>query len=530
MKFTGERFIPEYAEGVMKAEHMHRYQYITELIKGRIVLDAACGDGYGTDIIAANALKAYGIDISNEAIDIAKNKYKSDNLEFITSSISILPFEDASFDVVVSFETIEHVDEETQRHFLNEVKRILKTDGILIMSTPNKLVYSDIPGYKNDYHFKEFYVKEFDDFLKSYFRHVNLFSQGFEKYSVINSLKDSYVNSVNNIFQNYKNETQKTYIIAICSDNKVETFDRIQSIAHCNDLFQSHIYLDFGEGFSEQNKTGIIMVFDGANFACEFDLPEKKGIKGLRWDPVEGYYCKIRVEKLVLDEGYIRIRTSNATSRKEGFDIFTTIDPIYEFEGDYRNASILRLEGKIGFFSSAELYEKINEMDKHNKSIMDKNDGFAAEIKQLKSDSDTIQKEKLWFQESYEINLKENKKLHEYYESVAQEKAVLLQNNTKILENLLALQGENAGLQVKYFAEIKEKESIQDKYHSLMAEKEELLNKYNRLEVQLDDCRNTLSTERDGIRKELDSTLNSVSWKITKPLRALRRILKRTSN
>ena len=109
MDFTGERFIPNRGlDNELEIEHFQRYKAVCNLVKGKIVLDAACGEGYGSHILSQVAKQTFGVDISQETIDHATNQYKSDTLSFINASICKLPFEDKSIDIVVSFETIEH--------------------------------------------------------------------------------------------------------------------------------------------------------------------------------------------------------------------------------------------------------------------------------------------------------------------------------------------------------------------------------------------------------------------------------------
>ncbi|MBM7609065.1 GT2 family glycosyltransferase/ubiquinone/menaquinone biosynthesis C-methylase UbiE/predicted nuclease with TOPRIM domain [Lysinibacillus composti] len=216
MEFTGERFIPNVIEdNEIKIEHLQRYQSIQELVSGKIVLDAACGEGYGSNYLATNAEKVVGIDIDEESIVHAQNKYLKRNLEFMAASIEKLPFEDHSFDVVVSFETIEHVNENLQQQFLTEIKRVLKEDGILIMSTPNKKIYTDFRNYHNPFHVKEFYKDEFYCFLSSAFNFVDFSYQTRENVYLLgkeNGKTFANLNHDSNLDVNSK------YIVAICSD------------------------------------------------------------------------------------------------------------------------------------------------------------------------------------------------------------------------------------------------------------------------------------------------------------------------
>ncbi|MBR5247333.1 MAG: glycosyltransferase [Lachnospiraceae bacterium] len=184
--FTGERFVPGIDDEQLEMEHYQRYYSALSFVEDKIVLDAACGEGYGTSILAARAAKVSGLDLSAEAIARARETYGGkDNIEFVVGSVAQIPFPDHSLDVVVSFETIEHISEELQYKFLDEIKRVLKQDGILIMSTPNKAIYSDLYNYYNKFHVKEFYKEEFIKFLSKNFKYTRLYNQYFEVCSVI---------------------------------------------------------------------------------------------------------------------------------------------------------------------------------------------------------------------------------------------------------------------------------------------------------------------------------------------------------
>lgn len=160
--------------GVMQ-EHLDRYSFAQKYTLGKFVLDVACGTGYGSQMLSKNADSVTGVDISQEAIDYARAKYPADNLCYFQCDALNLPCEDNSFDVVVSFETIEHIsDYET---FLRECRRVLKPDGVFICSTPNALVSSPDGKITNPYHVIEFDYEEFTNILNSHFSLISTAGQ-----------------------------------------------------------------------------------------------------------------------------------------------------------------------------------------------------------------------------------------------------------------------------------------------------------------------------------------------------------------
>lgn len=170
LPFTGERFLPE-CNGEIWYEHWHRYALARQLSQNCTVLDVACGEGYGAAMLAEAAGKVVGVDISVEVIQHAKNQYGHHaNLEFVGASCEALPFPDASFDLAISFETIEHI--EKQREFISELARVLRPDGILILSSPNKRLYSDAHDYHNEFHVRELYRNELEELLHEAFPHI----------------------------------------------------------------------------------------------------------------------------------------------------------------------------------------------------------------------------------------------------------------------------------------------------------------------------------------------------------------------
>jgi len=183
MEFTGERFVPG-TRGEIWLEHWHRYHFAARWARGRRVLDVACGEGYGAALLARGASRVTGVDLSAEAVAHARGAYGGvANLEFVEASCTRLPFPDASFDLVVSFETLEHIAE--QAPFLDEVARVLAPEGLLLLSCPNKLEYSDKRNHANEFHVKELYREELDALVASRFPAIAWYGQRPTFFSVI---------------------------------------------------------------------------------------------------------------------------------------------------------------------------------------------------------------------------------------------------------------------------------------------------------------------------------------------------------
>jgi SAM-dependent methyltransferase len=170
-QFT-ERMIPEEAHARTFWEHIARYRFAKDFVKGKRVLDIACGEGYGTAALArAGAASVVGVDISQDVCDRARYKY---NIDARVGNAEAIPLPDESIDLIVSFETIEHL--KSPERFINECARVLAPGGMVIVSTPNRLVYSR-NGYRNPFHHIEFSEQEFVDLFLARFRNTCLYTQ-----------------------------------------------------------------------------------------------------------------------------------------------------------------------------------------------------------------------------------------------------------------------------------------------------------------------------------------------------------------
>lgn len=216
--WTGER-LETFIYNRIAIEHLHRYSIAYEYICDKVVLDIACGEGYGSNLMSEKASFVYGVDVDKICVSEAKLKYKKQNIEFLVGNTSKIPLKNSSIDVVVSFETIEHHDEHDE--MMVEIKRVLKPNGLLIISTPDKLYYSEMRKFENEFHVKELYKNEFINLASKYFSQIQLLSQ---IYSNGNSIvqENDYLKELKSFSGNYSIIKERIlnpmFLIIIASD------------------------------------------------------------------------------------------------------------------------------------------------------------------------------------------------------------------------------------------------------------------------------------------------------------------------
>jgi ubiquinone/menaquinone biosynthesis C-methylase UbiE len=176
LDYTGERMVPEKSEPNVFWEHIYRYRFAASFAAGKEVLDIACGEGYGTAaLIQAGAKSVLGMDISEESCSHARRKY---GIDARIGNAEQIALPDGSVDLVVSFETIEHVPH--PELFVKECRRVLRSDGTLIVSTPNKSVYREYGNAANPFHCSEMNKVEFLGLLGCDFRCEAIYDQSRE--------------------------------------------------------------------------------------------------------------------------------------------------------------------------------------------------------------------------------------------------------------------------------------------------------------------------------------------------------------
>jgi len=208
-----ERFIFDGQDrgDVIANEHLVRYQFASKFVRNKKVLDIACGSGYGSAILAkAGAALVVGMDKDAEAVKIASAKDPLDNLIYKEGDATDIEARDAEFDVVVSFETIEHLQE--QDKYAMELSRVVSDDGLVLVSTPNKQVF----GGRNPFHVKELTKSEFEDVLKRVFPFVVCLEQENAVCSLLKSAGEDVLREVS-----VTSSGEPLYFLAVCSKREL---------------------------------------------------------------------------------------------------------------------------------------------------------------------------------------------------------------------------------------------------------------------------------------------------------------------
>lgn len=244
-------------DGGVKYEHLHRYLFCRPYVKGKVVLDIASGEGYGSRWLAEDASRVYGVDVDGEAVSHAAKKYIKSNLSFHVGSCDAIPLESASIDIVVSFETIEHHDRHEE--MMLEIKRVLKPDGILIISSPNKYVHQDKNKNINPFHIKELYEEEFKGLMALHFKSCYFLDQklitgsaithrgGGQGHTVICSKEGKFHLSQDIV----PGVVDPYYFLAICSDVDV-LMERITASIYLEE--NDNLLFDFISALLDANK------------------------------------------------------------------------------------------------------------------------------------------------------------------------------------------------------------------------------------------------------------------------------------
>ena len=247
LTFTGERFLPECA-GEMIYEHWHRYLIVRNYVAEKRVLDVASGEGYGSHLLSKSAASVVGADISEDAVAHANTRYANANLRYVTADCIQIPEPAASFDVIVSFETIEHMT--GHEAFLREVDRLLAPDGIFIISSPNRPEYSDKTGYKNEFHVKELDRAELKALLDPHFPAQVWFAQRAAFHSMVWPLDTAATSAAALTAQGNTAYPEPLYFLVLCARHQTMLDGVKQELSLVTDREQS-VYAEWSRTYRE---------------------------------------------------------------------------------------------------------------------------------------------------------------------------------------------------------------------------------------------------------------------------------------
>lgn len=218
MEFTGERFVPSPNVDLLGAEHIERYTFACRYAHGKSVLDIACGSGYGSRLLLqAGAATVTGVDVSSEAVAFATEKNGGDRIQYIHADAE--RYNAGHFDLIVSFETIEHLD--NRQSFLENLSTMLNENGMLIISTPNKAITSPMkPAHKirNKYHKYEYVEQEFVSALQNVgFNTIQKFGQ--HPYPWIFNIQ-----FLSRLLRRWKKDKIETAVVLPMADNSIPRY------------------------------------------------------------------------------------------------------------------------------------------------------------------------------------------------------------------------------------------------------------------------------------------------------------------
>lgn len=460
LDFTGERFIPSEG-GVIRYEHMHRYGWSLQIVAGRDVLDIACGEGYGSALMASRARSILGVDISKDAVAHARARYGAQpNLRFEVGSVTAIPLGDASVDVVISFETIEHLAE--QAEMIAEIRRVLRPDGLLVISSPNKKVYSDDRGYVNTYHVKELYFDEFDALLRQRFPYVEYLGQRLATSSLMVPLTGSepayqaLTMAGERISTSTVEADRIMYFVAVCSANALPELSG-----------KASIYFEDGIDLHEQEEAM-------RRWASSLDKEEK--VLRERLGQLQKEFDERSEWALALDREVITLRDElgSLAATKDGAGAIQAAE------------------------TAKDLQQQISVLDAKREDL---------ELQCAEADRRSAEAQG-------ELGLAEQKY------SAAQQQATELRYQVEHLQQELkhALQeGQTLGGGAPI--------SLDQAQTGAVAPATEAAEVANRLAAIADDCKR-IGLERDTANQRVQELLDSTSWKVTAPMRVSKRLLR----
>lgn len=513
-------------------EHLHRYQFAGELVQDHdIVLDAACGTGYGSRILSEKATKVYGIDISEDAVQYANEHYSAENISFQTMSVEKLDFPDDFFDLIVSFETIEHVEQEIQLKFLAEIKRCLKPTGVLIISTPNDDLYRHIchGQYDNPFHVADLTQESFKRILSTHFSHITLYYQNVTKASSM------FREGTDSLVANGHCETpvheEGRYYIAICSSNGGKSLPGnhvyIPNIAsyYKDEFFSRSAFLvaDIGSGWDGRYSVRARSCQDSyTDFSFTFLLKDlhAPAIQALRFDPCYTS-CRVTIKGAIADGKPCNIHQLNASATMADEDFFYTPNPMYQIDAeDLSHIQSITIQGRIEEIPLTDAWYKLEASIYDKDKLQIERDQLQAECSRLQMEYDGLRAECNGLQMERDSLQAKCSRLQTEYSELQAKYSELQADHADLSEQLARSQKEAIKTLTDSERSLSQLSSTlllrEMAYRDRVAENEALTHQVSFLQGQAGEWKNAYH----GI-------LASHSWKMTRPLRGASRAVKK---
>lgn len=343
LPFNGERFTGE-VTGQTEIEHLHRALMARSLCRGKDVLDIASGEGYCSALIAQVARSVVGVDIDAKAVEYATTRYLRNNLRFVCGTAQNIPLDDASVDVVVSFETIEHFSD--HKRFLEDIRRVLRPGGLVIISTPDLAIYSVDGEAANPYHVQEMTREEFSALLSGFFKHVVYLGQRTMVGSAL--IADTVLSSESykapfltyeargsNAFERSVGLSRARYIVALASDERTALAEVEQS------AFIATSEIDKAVGLHDNLRRDLV--------AARAQIAENNASE-VRWrsdiETVTGWFEKARQEAEGLRERLEQLRREAEEKDAVALQLSTALEATvghHEEQIEYFVAELVRV-------------------------------------------------------------------------------------------------------------------------------------------------------------------------------------------
>jgi glycosyltransferase involved in cell wall biosynthesis/2-polyprenyl-3-methyl-5-hydroxy-6-metoxy-1,4-benzoquinol methylase len=245
--FMQERYVPGTWSKIAEYEHMPRYQLALPFCKGKDVLDFGSGTGYGSALLSTVAASVTGVDIDPPAIEWARNTHRRANLQFDLRDDFAEGIPAGKFDVITCFEMIEHVAEAEQVRAITSFARLLKPDGVLLISTPNPEVTAQYGV--NPYHLREMTRSEFSDLLKTQFAYTEITDQTVLSSVAITRAGAEHWSSMTPMFLESSSSALPLAFIGRCSQASLSESDNLVIFDRGSDVI--HAYLQSAQQENE---------------------------------------------------------------------------------------------------------------------------------------------------------------------------------------------------------------------------------------------------------------------------------------